>query len=149
MFQCSWKSVYQHQLNLLCGRSVGFRRTNSKSPVRLPGRCVLPVDGLLRECRDWEDWRGDSKEENVVRTQQTLLLKLGFHIIVFGVKIVSVAEIFVKRSWRLSLVSIHSSLMEGSSLSQNVLSCNRVSHMETLLRLFQTILTSEANRSSR
>ena len=34
-------------------------------------------------------------------------------------------------------------------MSQNVLSNDRDVHMETLLRLFQSILTSEANRSSR
>ena len=83
---------------------------------------------------------------------QTLLstsLKPGFHIIVSNVRTVSVTIFFVKRSGRLSLVSINSSLTQGSSLSQNVLSSDREDRMETLLQLFQTILTTEANRSSR
>ena len=39
---------------------------------------------------------------------------------------------FVKQSGRLSLVSMHSSLGQGFSLSQNVLSSNRDNYMETL-----------------
>ena len=57
-------------------------------------------------------------------------VKPGFHIIVSDVRIVSVAEYFVNRSGRLSLVSIHSSL---TSLSQNILSSDRDDHMETSL----------------
>ena len=65
-------------------------------------------------------------------------LKPGFHTIDSDVRIVSVTDF-----GRLSQVSIN------SSLSKDVLSSARDDHMETLLRLFQTILTSEVNRSSR
>ena len=58
------------------------------------------------------------------------MIKLGFHTLGSNVRIVSVTEFFVKWSWRLSLVSIQSSLTQGSSLLQNVLSGDRDDHME-------------------